>query len=175
MADTTLILGKKLLTAAFLEYADWDGSGYAPYAVTLGTKAEANPTDLIARPALTFPALAVQVEWQLGNRYGFQQEYRFTVRVSILYHWAAGEQPETELEDVTARVIDNIRCSKDVEDVWVGLDWVVEILPPMPQPSNNSLDAFVRGMGTDQAADGGGFCASVTDFAVLTFGVPVAD
>jgi hypothetical protein len=173
MADSNLLDGKRELVAAFLEYVDWNGSAYAPYAVTFGTKREAAPTDLLDRPELDYPAVAVQVEYSTGREYGQQQEIRFSVRVSIIAKIEVGADvsPETELEDLTGRMIDNIIRSFDEEGVFVGLDWIAYIPYPSVQPSNNTLDQFLRLSAESQDGLGATYLASQTDFTAITYAV----
>lgn len=176
MASISIQEAQTTLVKAFLEYTDWNGSSYAPYAVTLGTKREADPRRLAGAdgtfPTIEFPAIAVQqYQAQVLRELGNQDEIGFGMRVSVIYQYAEGEEPTTKLREVTGKIIDNILGSKDEEDIWVGLTWVSDIKFPSLQPPNNMLEEFLRGIPLADGT-GGGYTGSVTDFTCITFAVP---
>lgn len=171
--STTLDAAKGELLAAFIEYVDWDNAASEPYDVTLGTKKEGDTGDLVAVPAITFPAVTVEVGNPEPTReYGTQTELRFIVQVSIIYKFDAAEEPNAALEDITGKVIWNIMESKHLEDQWIGLDWVSKITYAQGD-AYPPLRRFLNTRATDQDADGSGFVASQTNFSVFTYEVQV--
>ena len=170
--STTLDAAKALLLSAFVKYVDWDDDAHCPYPVALGTKQEADPRDLVEVPPTTFPCVTVQVDNpKPGRKLGLQQELIYNVRVSVIYHAAASEQPDTALQTLTGEIIWNIMQTKGELGSWLNLDWVSDITHYTPLPANNELSQFLRMRSQDQDADGGQFVASQTDFAVVAWEV----
>ncbi len=169
MADSSFLRAETELVEAFLHYADWDGDSYAPQPVAFATKMEADPRRFVEL-ASGYPALAVQrVSMQPGSELGQQQEARWTIRVSIVYQYAVGEEPTTLLRELTGKMIDNIMGSKDATS-WVGLTWVSSITVPTIQPLDNPLETFLRGYVPPEAT-GGGRTGSQVDFTVVAYAV----
>lgn len=157
---------ERALITAFLKYLDWDGSDEAPYPLVIPTKREADPRRLVAL-ADGFPAAAVQrYQLQPAERPGQQQILRFTVRVSLIHKFSVGEEPTSELRELTGKVVENVLQSKSIEGQWIGEDWVMNVYFPTILPADNELERYLRQLTSDGAGTGAGYTGGQVEFPV---------
>lgn len=171
---TTILAAESSLVEKMLLYTDWAGDAEVvsvPYAVTIATKREAEPRRFVAIPTTHFPAVAVQiVQRQPGQLRGQQQDIVFTVRMSVINQFTAGEEPTVDMRTLTGKIIENILQTQTLlaSNDWLGLDWISMI--PFPNTTyDNDLERYLRNVLVPQEGSNAlGFVSSQTDWTVTT-------
>lgn len=157
------------LVVAFLEYVDWNGNASAAYDFSFGTKREGNPiywSAITEYPECGVESYALQASDPDGAH---MQQLRFTMRVSMIHKYAAGEVMSQEIRELRGKVIENILQTFDdtkAAQKWVGLDWIERIWLSQVHPRQNELEAFCRAKTLDLAGTGAGYTGAVVDFMV---------
>lgn len=165
-----ILAAEDALVVAFLNYVDWNGNASAPYDFSFGTKREGNPVHwsaITSYPACGVESYAIQAGDPIGAH---MQQFRFTMRVSMIHEYAVGEVMAAEIRQLRGKVIENVlrTFDDDPTPMWVGLDWIERIWLSMVQPRQNELENFCRFKTLDLAGTGGGYTGAVVDFIAQT-------